>query len=75
MEFFSQETYDFQTLENGGLIIAGYEDINFLLFTSSPGAKYFLFEDLLHPFVRKLFCIFTSAMRKSMLHGPVPGSF
>ena len=37
------------------------------------------FEDLLHPFVRKLFFEFegnyiTSAMRKSMLDVPVPGS-
>ena len=34
MEFFSQETYDFQILGSEALIIASYKDINFLLFTS-----------------------------------------
>ena len=32
MEFFSQETYDFQTLGNEALIIADYEDITFSTF-------------------------------------------
>ena len=32
IEFFSQETYDFQILGNETLIIAGYEDIKFPIF-------------------------------------------
>ena len=32
MKFFSQETYDFQILENEALIIAGYENIKFSTF-------------------------------------------
>ena len=34
IEFFSQVTYDFQTLGNETLIAAGYKDIKFLFFTS-----------------------------------------
>ena len=45
----------------------------------SAEAKYFFFEDLLHPFVRIIFACgrsyITFAMRKSMLDMPIRGSF
>ena len=45
----------------------------------NPGAKYFFFEDLLHPLVKKLLAFersyIISAFRKLMLDMPVPGSF
>ena len=33
LDFFSQETYDFQILENESVIVAGYEDIKASIFT------------------------------------------
>ena len=32
VDFFTQETYDFQSLGNGTIIIAGYEDIKVSMF-------------------------------------------
>ena len=32
VEFFSQETYDFQILGNETLMMAGYEDTNYSIF-------------------------------------------
>ena len=33
LDFFSQETYDFQILKNESVIVAGYEDIKASIFT------------------------------------------
>ena len=40
MELFSQEAYDFQSLENEALVIAGYENIKFSTFHCSSLQSY-----------------------------------